>query len=92
MGEERWQGLIGDGDIHHATASAVGSPEQAIEAAMAMARLKYWTPDFDWTTWDMRAEQLGTAAQTVHFKWESGTLVHIPKPPDRRPPVRARRQ
>jgi hypothetical protein len=93
VSDERWQGVIGDQDIQHATASAHGPPERAVEAAMAMARLKYRKPEFDWSKWDFRAELLATTrAETVHFRWEAGALIRIQMPLDRWPLARARRR
>jgi hypothetical protein len=69
---EVWLALIGNSGIEHVSAVVVGSPEDAVEAAMARALQKYGTQD--WTRWQFRAELQSDPIelQTIYFTWDDG--------------------
>jgi hypothetical protein len=71
---EVWLALVGTNGIEHASAVVVGTPEAAVQAAMARALQKYGPQD--WGRWDFRAEiqSQPVGLHTIRFIWADGGL------------------
>jgi hypothetical protein len=70
-----WEALIGGPGIEHAHATVNGTPEAAVEVAMARAEQKYGAPE--WGRWRFRAEWCSepVVLWTVYFCWSDHGLV-----------------